>query len=112
MTVSAEAEFFCADASPSARTIVHRAVATTRKQNFINAVSLCASGKALERRRSINPQQPGFCLPRILPTVGCGTLKVEAVAGPEYVMLVLVQPDLELAAQNVKEFLAFVGVGL
>src|SRR5262252_8531286 len=112
MTVSAEGDFFCADASPNARKIVHRAVATTRKQNFINTVSSCASGKSLERRRSIYPQQPGFCLPRILPAVRCGTLKVEAVAGPEQVVLVLIQPDFEMAAQNVKKFLAFVRVRL
>src|SRR5215467_2991931 len=41
-----------------------------------------------------------------------GTLEVQAVAGLEEIAFILVQPDFEPTAQDVKKLFAFVGVGL
>src|SRR5208283_1444910 len=67
--------------------------------------------KNSESRRRIYPDYPGFGAPRVLPTVGRGTLKIEAVAGFENVMFLLVQPDFEFTAQDVEKLLALMSVG-
>src|SRR5271170_2476464 len=41
----------------------------------------------------------------------CGALEIEAVAGLEAVMTLLVQPDFEFTAQDMEKFLAFMGIG-
>src|SRR5580658_583645 len=64
-----------------------------------------------ERGRSINPQNPGFRPSRIFPPVRRGTLEIQAVAGFQPIMSLIVQPDLKFTTQDVKKFLAFVRVG-
>src|SRR5262245_21651461 len=65
----------------------------------------------LERWRSIDPQQPGLCLARILPAMRRGTLEVQTVAGFKEMVFIPIQPDFELATQHVQKLFTLVRVG-
>src|SRR5690348_7370094 len=93
-----------------------RNVITKRsKTNFLTAPTCrlqYVTGRQLsERRRRIHPQQPGFGTPGIPPTMRSRAFKIETVSGFEPVMLISAQPNFKFAAENVQEFLAFVGIG-
>jgi hypothetical protein len=65
---------------------------------------------SLEGGRSIDPEQPGFGTAGIFPAVGGRAFEVEAVAGTQAVVALMLEPDFEFAPQDVEKFLAFVRV--
>src|SRR5579864_3186527 len=65
----------------------------------------------LKRRRRVHPQHPGFGLTGIGPGVRGGAFKIETVARLQQIVFA-VERDFELTAQNEKELLAFVRVGV
>src|SRR5882724_8872663 len=67
---------------------------------------------ASERWRRVDPEQPGFRRARIAPAVRRGAFEIEAVARFELIVLFVANPDFKSAAKDVKEFFAFVRVGL
>src|SRR5256885_6014683 len=67
---------------------------------------------ASKRWRRVDPEQPGFRRARIAPAVRRGAFEIEAVARFELIVLFVANPDFKSAANDVKEFFAFVRVGL
>jgi hypothetical protein len=65
----------------------------------------------LEGGGSVDPKQPCFGPPGILPAVGRGTFEIETIAGTKAVVPLMLQPDFKLAAKHVKKFLALVRIG-
>src|SRR5260221_4618130 len=65
----------------------------------------------LKRGRSIDPKQPRLRAAGIPPAMRRGAFEVKAVAGLQAIVLAVTQPDFKRAAEDVKEFLAFVRVG-
>jgi hypothetical protein len=63
-----------------------------------------------ERGRGVDPQNPGFGTPGVFPAMGPGTFEIEAIAGLKTVMALILEPDLKFTAQDVEEFLAFMGI--
>ena len=54
-----------------------------------------------ERGRSVDPQNPDFRTPRVLPAVRRGAFEIKAVAGFQAIVAAIMQPDFEFAAQDV-----------
>src|SRR5271157_2831432 len=88
-----------------------------RRESYIGAsqsesrtAAIPEFNKKSESRRGIHPQKPGFGTPRVLPTMRRGALEIEAVAGFQDVVLLIVQPDLEFTAQNVEKLLPLMSV--
>ena len=48
--------------------------------------------------------------PGIFPAMGRGALEIEAIAGLETVMALIMEPDLKFTAQDVEKFLAFMSI--
>src|SRR5882762_4214916 len=65
----------------------------------------------LKGGRRVDPQNPSFRAAGIFPAVRRGAFKIQAVARFQEIVAVVVQPEFELAAQDMQEFLALVGVG-
>src|SRR6266404_3268081 len=65
----------------------------------------------LKGGRRVDPQNPSFRAAGIFPAVRRGAFKIQAIARFQEIVAVVVQPEFELAAQDMQEFLAFVGVG-
>src|SRR4029077_20367612 len=60
--------------------------------------------------RSVDPQDPGFGAPRVLPAVRGRAFEIEAITRLEKVAFTLIQADFEFTAQHVEEFLALMGI--
>src|SRR5258708_16228765 len=65
----------------------------------------------LKRGRSIDPKQPRLRAAGIPPAMRRGAFEVQAVAGLQAIVLAVTKPDFKRAAEDVKEFFAFVRVG-
>src|SRR5438552_17694090 len=63
----------------------------------------------LEGWRSIYPQQPSFAAARILPPMRRGTLEIKTITWFETVFLFF-QFNVQLTAQHIQKFLAFMSV--
>src|ERR1700676_3388866 len=65
----------------------------------------------LERGRCIDPQQPRLRPARIAPTMWRGAFEIKTIARLQAIVFVIAQPDFKGPAENVKEFLALMGIG-
>src|SRR5258708_23683458 len=66
----------------------------------------------LKGGRRVDPQNPGFGAAGIFPAMRRGALKIQAVARFQEIVAVVLQPQVEIAAPDMQEFLAFVGGGV
>src|SRR5260221_13125051 len=65
----------------------------------------------LKRGRSIDPKQPRLRAAGIPPAMRRGAFEVQAVAGLQAIVLAGTKPEFKRAAEDGKEFFAFVSVG-
>src|SRR5215471_2739227 len=85
--------------------------ARTRNARRTERAFITVKSFRLESWRCVDPQDPRLLAAGVLPAMGRGAFKVEAVAWLQAIMLAVIQPNFEISAKHVEEFLAIMRVG-
>src|SRR5215472_3110150 len=102
---------FAACSRASVRLAATRKSARTRSAGRMEQAFITGKSFRSESRRRVDPQDPRLLAAGVLPAMGRGAFKVEAVAWLQAIMLAVIQPNFEISAKHVEEFLAIMRVG-